>query len=282
MRRAVLEARPDAIIHEATALANMNDYKHFDRTFAQTNRLRTEGTDALLAAAREAGVGRFIAQSFASYRYIRTGSLIKTESDPLDPNPPKAMRVSHAALRHLEKAVVGADGIVLRYGGFYGAANDGLLEPIRKGWFPIVGKGGGITSFVHLDDAAAATVRALDHGKPGIYNIVDDDPAPLSEWLPALANVLDAKPPRHFPVWLTRLVAGDAVVTIATEGRGASNAKAKAELGWTPAIPAGDKDSWQPWRSGQGYRAARTPAGHGRTVRLLDSLGCSGRRLGRT
>ena len=248
VRRAVLEAEPDAIVHEATALANLDDFKHFDRTFAQTNRLRTEGTDALLAAAREAGVSRFVAQSFASYRHAREGGPVKTEDDPLDPNPVPAMRESVAAMAHLDQAVTDAGGIALRYGLFYGAANDGLVEPVRKRQFPIIGDGEGVSSFIHLDDAAAATVLALEYERPGIYNIVDDEPAPLREWLPVLAEVLGAKPPRRFPRWLARLLAGEAVAMMGTEARGASNAKAKRELGWEPRYSS--------WR--QGFVAAYT------------------------
>jgi nucleoside-diphosphate-sugar epimerase len=242
VRKAVLEAEPDAIAHEATALANMRFTRNFDRGFAMTNRLRTEGTDALLAAAREAEVPRFVAQSYASARYARVGGMVKTEEDPLDPDPLPSTRESHAAMRHLDAAVADAGGIVLRYGGFYGAANDGLLEPVRKRQFPIVGEGGGVTSFIHLDDAAEATVLALENGSPGIYHVVDDEPAAVREWLPVLASVLGAKPPRHVPRWLARLIAGDAAVMIGTESRGASNAKAKRELDWTPRHPS--------WREG--------------------------------
>jgi 2-alkyl-3-oxoalkanoate reductase len=242
VRKAVLASEPEAIVHQATALANLRFGRNLDRTFAQTNRLRSEGTDALLAAAREAGVQRFVAQSFASYRYAREGGPIKTEDDPLDPNPPANTEQAHAAMRHLEQAVTQAGGIALRYGGFYGAANDGLIEPVRKRMFPIVGDGSGILSFVHLDDAAAATVLALEHDGPAIYNVVDDEPAPVREWLPVLADALGAKPPRHFPRWLARLVAGEAAVVMGTESRGASNAKAKRELGWTLRYPT--------WREG--------------------------------
>jgi nucleoside-diphosphate-sugar epimerase len=233
VRKAVLEAAPDAIVHQATALANMRFSRNFDRGFAQTNRLRIEGTDALLAAAREAGVRRFVAQSFASALYARAGGPVKTEDDPLDPTPVRSMRETNAAMRYLDEAVTDAGGTVLRYGGFYGAANDGLVEPVRKRQFPIVGDGGGIFSFIHLDDAAAATVLALELDVAGVYNVVDDEPAPVREWLPVLANALGAKPPRHFPRWLARLFAGEAAVMIGTETRGASNAKAKRELGWT-------------------------------------------------
>jgi nucleoside-diphosphate-sugar epimerase len=242
VREAVAVARPDAIIHEATALSDLHDFKHFDRSFEQTNRLRTEGTDALLAAAREAGVRRFVAQSYASARYIRTGGPVKTEEDPLDPNPPAAMRETWAAMAHLEQAVTNAGGIALRYGTFYGAANDGLVGPVRRRQFPIIGDGGGVTSFIHLDDAAAATVLALDHEGPAIYNVVDDEPAALREWLPVLAKVLGAPPPRRVPRWLARLFAGGALVMMGTESRGASNAKAKRELGWTLRYPS--------WRQG--------------------------------
>jgi nucleoside-diphosphate-sugar epimerase len=242
VRKAVLEAEPDAIVHEATALADLRFSRNFDRGFAETNRLRTEGTDALLAAAREAGVRRFVAQSFASARYAREGGMVKTEDDPLDPTPVPTTRETNAAMRHLDEAVTGAGGIALRYGGFYGAANDGILEPVRKRQFPIVGDGGGVSSFIHLDDAAAATVLALEHDGAGIFNIVDDEPAPVREWLPVLANVLGAKPPRHFPRWLARLFAGEAAVMMGTESRGASNAKAKRELAWTPRHPS--------WRQG--------------------------------
>ena len=246
VRKAVLEAQPDAIVHEATALANLTDFKHFDRSFAQTNRLRTEGTDALLAAAREAEVHRFIAQSYASARYERVGGPVKTEEDPLDPDPVPAMRETIAAMRYLDETVTAAGGIALRYGGFYGAPDDGMVDAVRRRLFPIVGSGEGVSSFIHVEDAAAATVLALDHDGPAIYNVVDDEPAPIREWLPELATVLGAKPPRHVPRWLARLFAGDAVVMMGTESRGASNAKAKRELGWTPRYSS--------WR--QGFMAA--------------------------
>jgi nucleoside-diphosphate-sugar epimerase len=233
-------------VHQATALKGASDLKHFDRTFAQTNRLRTEGTDALLTAARNGGVSRFVAQSYAGWPYARAGGPAKTEEDPLDPEPAAEMRETLAAIRHLEAAVMEEAGIALRYGGFYGSPDDPQLELVRKRQFPIVGDGGGVWSFVHLEDAASATVLALERGNPGIYNIVDDDPAPVREWLPALAAVLGAKPPRKIPRWLARLVAGESGVVLMTEGRGASNAKAKAELGWTLHYPS--------WR--QGFPAA--------------------------
>jgi nucleoside-diphosphate-sugar epimerase len=242
VRSTVLEAEPDAIVHQATALANVRFSKNLDRSFAQTNRLRTEGTDALLAAAREAGVTRFVAQSFASMRYAREGGWVKTEQAPLDSSPVAGTHETNAAMRYLDETVTDAGGIALRYGGFYGAANDGLIEPVRKRQFPIVGDGSGVSSFIHLDDAAAATVLALEHAGPAIYNIVDDEPTPVREWLPVLAEALGAKPPRHFPVWLARLFAGEAGVMLGTESRGASNAKAKRELGWTLHYPS--------WRQG--------------------------------
>ena len=246
VRKAVLETEPEAIVHEATALANVRFARNLDGPFKETNRLRTEGTDALLAAARDGGVGRFVAQSFASMRNVRQGGMVKTEDDPLDPNPLPGMRESSAAMRHLEEVVTAAGGIALRYGGFYGADNDGLVGPVRKRQFPIVGDGGGYLSFIHLDDAAAATVLALEHDGPAIYNVVDDEPAPVHEWLPAMAAALGAGPPRHVPVWLGRLLAGELAVLMGTEARGASNAKAKCELGWTLRYPS--------WR--QGFVAA--------------------------
>lgn len=246
VREAVAAARPDAIVHEATALAGLSDFRRLDRSFAETNRLRTEGTDALLVAAREAGVGRFVAQSFAGWPYAREGGPVKTEKDPLDPAPVPAMRETHGAIRHLEEAVVGTGGLALRYGGFYGSPDDAQLEPVRKRRFPIVGGGRGVWSFVHLDDAAAATVLALERGDPGVYNVVDDEPAPVREWLPALAAAIGAAPPRRIPRWVGRLAAGEPVVMMMTEARGASNAKAKRELGWTLRYPS--------WR--QGFPAA--------------------------
>jgi nucleoside-diphosphate-sugar epimerase len=269
VRQAVLENEPEAIVHEATALADAVWSRDFDKAFARTNELRTKGTEALLAAAREAGVRRLVAQSFASYRYVREGGPVKTEDDPLDPTPPANAVESWAAMDDLDRTVTEAGGIILRYGAFYGAANDGLIEPIRKRQYPLVGDGGGITSWIHLDDAAAATVLALEHDGPAIYNIVDDDPAPVREWLPVAVQALGAKPPRHFPAWLARLFAGEAAVVMSTDARGASNAKAKRELGWTPRYPS--------WREGfpavysalavadgpKPHPAARTSHSHG-------------------
>jgi 2-alkyl-3-oxoalkanoate reductase len=242
VRKAMLENEPEAIVHQATALGNAKWGRNFDKTFARTNELRTGGTDALLAAAREAAVRRFVAQSFASYRYARDGGPVKTENDPLDPSPPANGQQSFAAMAYLDRTVTEAGGIALRYGLFYGAANDGLIEPVRKRQYPIIGDGGGITSWIHLEDAAAATVLALEQDGPGIYNIVDDEPAPVREWLPVFAQALGAKPPRRFPTWLARLFAGETAVVMGTDARGASNAKAKRELGWTPRYPS--------WRKG--------------------------------
>lgn len=246
VREVVLAAAPDAIVHEATALSNMRFSRSLDRSFAVTNRVRTEGTDALLAAAKEAGVRRFVAQSFASFRYAREGGPVKTEDDPLDPAPPRMARETNAAMRHLDEAVTAAGGIALRYGGFYGPADEGLTRLVRKRQYPIIGSGTGVSSFVHLDDAAAATVRALEYDQPAVFNIVDDEPAEMRDWLPALARVIGAKPPRRVPLWLARVIAGDGMVTMAMQSRGASNAKAKAELGWTPRYSS--------WRDG--FRAA--------------------------
>jgi nucleoside-diphosphate-sugar epimerase len=245
---AIVAARPDAIVHQLTALADLSSLRDFDGAFALTNRLRTEGTDNLLTGAREVGARRFVAQSFAGWPYARSGGPVKTEDDPLDPHPVPSMSKTLAAIRRIEQTVTQADGIVLRYGGFYGpgtgmAPGGDQVEMIRKRRFPIVADGGGVWSFVHIDDAAAATLAALERGAPGaIYNVVDDDPAPVREWLPALAAAADAKPPRRLPRWLARIAAGESVATMMTEIRGASNAKARRELGWQTAHPS--------WREG--------------------------------
>jgi nucleoside-diphosphate-sugar epimerase len=244
--QAVMRAEPEVLIHQLTSLSGFTDFKHFDRAFAVTNRLRTEGTDNLLVAARAAGVRRFIAQSYGGWNYERTGGMVKTEEAPLDPHPPAAQRESLAAIRHLETAVMGAgelEGVVLRYGGFYGPgtslSRDGeASELVRKRKFPIVGGGTGMWSFAHIDDAAAATVAAVDRGAPGIYNVADDEPAQVSAWLPALARELGAKPPQRIPTWLGRIVAGEVVVSMMTQIRGISNAKAKRELEWAPRYPS--------------------------------------------
>ena len=240
--RAVAEAEPEAIVHELTALGGGINMRRMARSFELTNRLRTEGTDHLLSAARAAGVRRFLAQSFAGWPYARTGGAIKSEEDPLDPSPPAQMRPILEAIRYLERAVMTADwteGIVLRYGGFYGpgtslAPGGEQLEPIRRRRFPIVGDGGGMMSIVHVADAADATALALERGAPGIYNVVDDDPVPAREFLTVVSEELGVGKPRRVPRWIGRLLAGEAAVTMMTEGRGASNEKAKRELGWEP------------------------------------------------
>jgi nucleoside-diphosphate-sugar epimerase len=251
---AVARARPDVIVHQLTAIRAL-DTRHFDRGFALTNRLRTEGTDHLLSAGQAVGVRRFVAQSVAAYgMYARTGGSVKTEEDPLDPSPAPGMQPGLAAIRHLEQAVLGAEwteGIVLRYGAFYGPgtslmAGEEQFELVRKRKFPLVGDGGGVWSFIHVADAAEATVAAIEHGHRGVYNVVDDDPAPVAEWLPALAQTLGAKKPMRVPRFIGRLFAGEAGVVMMTEIRGASNAKARRELAWAPAHPS--------WR--QGFAAA--------------------------
>lgn len=250
--RAVGDSAPDVVVHQLTALSGSLDPRHFDRDFAATNRLRTEGTDHLLAAARAAGVRRFVAQGFAGWPAARIGGPVKTEDAPLDDDPPAPFRRTLAALRHLEDAVTGAEwteGLVLRYGGFYGPGTSLALDPVgdqvegvRDRKFPLVGDGAGVWSFIHVDDAAAATVAALERGGRGVYNVVDDDPAPVRDWLPALADAVGAPPPRRMPRWLARILAGEAVTVMMTEVRGASNQKAKRALGWQP--------SYESWRRG--------------------------------
>ena len=243
--RAVAEAEPDAIIHEMTALSSAPDFRHFDRWFARTNRLRTEGTEHLLAAARATGVGRFVAQSFTGWSNARTGSWIKTEDDPLDPAPLPEQRETLAAIQTLEKLVLDAplEGIVVRYGGLYGpGSSDTIAAILKKRMFPVIGSGAGIVSSTHVDDAAAGTLAAVERGRRGIYHIVDDEPAPARVFIPAIAEALGAPKPLHIPAWLGRLLAGDVVVTMMTEARGSSNAKAKRELGWQPI--------WPSWRDG--------------------------------
>jgi nucleoside-diphosphate-sugar epimerase len=238
----VLKAEPEGIVHQATALADARFGKNLDKTFASTNRLRTYGTDALLAGAKAVGARRFVAQSFASYRYAPVGGPAKTEDDPLDADPMPTARETNAAMAHLDKVVADAGGMALRYGGFYGADNDGLVPMVRRRFYPLIGNGNGITSWIHLEDAAAATVLALESDLSGIFNVVDDDPAPMREWLPALAAALGAKRPRRMPIWLARLIAGKGMVMMADECRGAINAKAKKELGWVLRYPT--------WREG--------------------------------
>jgi nucleoside-diphosphate-sugar epimerase len=247
---AVAKAEPDVVVHQMTALAVHFDLRRVDRFFAMTNRLRTEGTDILLAAAHSAGVRKVVAQSFAGWPYARVGGPVKTEEDPLDPTPPPRLRSTLDAIRHVESAVLNArdmDGVVLRYGGFYGpqssiSPNGEIVTMVRKRRFPIVGDGAGVWSFVHLDDVATATAAAIERGTPGIYNIVDDEPARVADWLPALAAAVGAKPPRRLPVWLGRLAVGPQGVAMMTSIRGASNAKAKRELGWQLIHPS--------WREG--------------------------------
>ncbi|HET6507174.1 MAG TPA: NAD(P)-dependent oxidoreductase [Baekduia sp.] len=246
---AVAGAEPEVIVHQMTALAGTPDLRHFDRTFASTNRLRTEGTRHLLEAARAAGTRRVIAQSFTGWPFAREGGPVKDEDAPLDGAPPRAQRETLAAIVECERLVGQAAGVVLRYGGFYGpgtslSADGGeVTEAVRKRRFPIVGDGGGVWSFTHIEDAARGVVATLGDDAPaGTYAIVDDDPAPIRAWLPALAEALGAKPPRHVPLWLGRLAAGEVPAVLMTESRGASNARAKAVLGWEPR--------WPSWRAG--------------------------------
>ena len=240
-RRAVLDAvkaaQPEVIVHQMTALASMSSFRNFDKEFAVTNELRTRGTDYLLEAARDAGTRRFIAQSFVGWNNARTGGPVKTEDDPLDPDPVPATRQSMAAIKHVEETVPGAvpEGLVLRYGPFYGhGASDNLVDVVRKRQMPVVGGGTGIWSFCEITDAAAATAAAVTRGAPGIYNIVDDEPAPAAEWVPFLARCTGAEAPREIPASLGRQLAGEFLVAQMTVARGSSNAKAKRELGWTP------------------------------------------------
>lgn len=250
IRHVVQAAKPDVIVHEMTDLNAASDLRDFDRGFAVTNRLRTEGTDHLLAAARDSGVKRLVAQSFCGWPFARLGGAVKSEEDPLDDAPPQQLRRSLDAIRHVENAVSqsgGLDGIVLRYGAFYGSDtglfDNAFIGQIERRRVPLIGSGDGWWSFVHTADAAAATALAIERGQAGgVYNIVDDQPAPVREWLPALAATLRAKPPRHVPAWLARLVAGEHLVVMMTQARAGSNAKAKRELGWQPRYPT--------WRQG--------------------------------
>jgi nucleoside-diphosphate-sugar epimerase len=251
---AIGEAEPDVVMHQLTALAHVRSIRNFRRAFAQNARLRSTGTDILLSASRAAGVRRFVAQSYAGFLLAGNGdrAALLSEQDALDADPPAAFREILAADRHLEAAVTGAswtEGIVLRYGVFYGPGTAISTQPagaqsemVRRGWFPVVGSGSGRTSFIHIDDAATATIAAIERGRRGIYHITDDEPAPFAEWLPGLAAALGARPPRRVPRWVGRLLAGQAAAVMMTEGRGASNAKARQELGWQPAYPS--------WRQG--------------------------------
>jgi nucleoside-diphosphate-sugar epimerase len=263
--RAVTRAGAEVVIHHMTGLTGMKSLKKFDREFALTNRLRTEGTRILVQAAQAAGARRIVAQSYGSWNYERTGTALKTEEDPLDPNPPVNQRETLAAIQELETAVLRADGIegiALRCANFYGpgtgfALDGDLVELVRKRRLPVVGDGAGVWSFVHVDDVATATIAAIERGAPGLYNVVDDEPAPVAEWLPELARALGAKPPRRIPVWLGRMAIGEVGVSMMTQSRGTSNAKARRVLGWQPR--------YKSWR--EGFRTALgdlpLPAGSG-------------------
>jgi 2-alkyl-3-oxoalkanoate reductase len=248
---ALIQAEPEVVVHELTALTGFTDFRKFDESFVATNRLRTKGTDHLLEGIRRLPVRRIVAQSYGGPGFLaRTGGPVKTEDDPFDPDPPAALRRAVQAVRYLERAVLdteGVQGTVLRYGGFYGPGTSlgeggAYLEAVRRRQFPIVGGGTGVWSFIHIDDAATATLAAIERGRMGVYNIVDDDPAPVAEWLPALAAAIGAKPPRRVPAWLARLLVGEHGVVMMTQSRGAVNAKAKRELGWTLRYPS--------WRTG--------------------------------
>jgi nucleoside-diphosphate-sugar epimerase len=239
---AIVTAEPEVVVHQMTALAGVTDFRNWDKAFAVTNRLRTEGTDHLLEGARAAGARRVVAQSFGNWNYERRGGPVKTETDPLDPDPPPTMRRTLEAIRHVETVVTrnaAFEGIALRYANLYGPgtsfASDGeIVTQVRRRRLPVVGDGGGVWSFVHVDDAAAATLAAIEHGEPGVYNVADDEPASARIWVPALADAVGAKAPRRVPAWLARLAAGEAAVSMFTEIRGADNDKAKRELWWAP------------------------------------------------
>jgi 2-alkyl-3-oxoalkanoate reductase len=250
VKEAVAAAAPEVVVHQLTAIPDAVNPRRLDRDFAETNRLRTEGTDYLLEAARAAGARRFVAQSFAAWAYARTGGPIKIEDDPIETDPPASVRETLAGILHVERAVAGAsdlEGIALRYGGFYGpgtsiAEGASMLDMIRRRLLPIVGSGGGIWSFIHVDDAASATVAAIERGAPGIYNIADDEPAAVAQWLPALAETLGGPRPRRVPAWLARPLIGEAGIAMMNDVRGASNEKAKRELDWKPVFAS--------WREG--------------------------------
>lgn len=249
LKDAVVASEPEVVVHELTAIPPAFDMRRFAQAFATTDRLRTEGTDNLIEAARAVGARRIVAQSFAAWSYERRGGPVKTEEDPPDADPPEGVRRTVEALGHLERAVTGSglEGLVLRYGWFYGpgssiAVDGSIVELVNRRRFPIVGPGGGVWSFAHLDDVAMATALAVERGAPGVYNIADDEPAPVREWLPVLAGAIGAPKPRRVPVWLARLLVGELGVTLMTEIRGVANDKAKRELGWTLRYPS--------WRRG--------------------------------
>jgi nucleoside-diphosphate-sugar epimerase len=249
---AVRAASPEVIVHQMTALADLRSLRNFDRVFAATNELRTKGTDNLLAAAAAAGTRRMVAQSYTGWPNERTGGPVKTENDPFDPRPLPSTRQSLAAIRHIEQAVPAGlpEGIALRYGSFYGpGASEPLLDLVRKRQLPVIGGGTGIWSFIQTSDAAAATVAAVERGAPGVYNIVDSDPAPVAEWLPYLAGIIGAKPPLRVPAWLGRALAGELVAAQMTSVRGSSNEKARKELGWEPRY-ASWREGFHAWVSG--------------------------------
>jgi nucleoside-diphosphate-sugar epimerase len=243
---AVADFHPEVILHEMTDLGGL-DMRTFAKDFEATNRLRTQGTDHLLEAGRAAGIRRFIAQSYAGWPFARSGSRVKTEDEPLDPEPAAAMRTAFEAIQHCEGATLAADwteAIVLRYGSFYGPGTgldlDGeQLALVRKRRWPLIGKSEGVWSFIHIADAAEATLAAIERGTRGIYHIVEDDPPTAAEWLPVVAARLGAPPPLRVPKWLGRILGGEAATVVMTEIRGASNAKAKRELAWQP------KHSWR-------------------------------------
>jgi nucleoside-diphosphate-sugar epimerase len=264
MMQAVTQARPEVVIHQMTGLTGVKSLKKFDDEFSLTNRLRTEGTDYLIEAARAAGAKRIIAQSYGNWTYERTGTGLKNEDDPFDSDPPTNQRRSLEAIRYLESTVTGAvgmEGVVLRYANFYGpgtafALDGDIVKLVRGRRLPIIGDGAGVWSFIHVDDAAAATMLAIERGQPGIYNIVDDEPSPVAVWLPELARAIGATPPRHVPVWLGRLVAGEVGVSMMTQIRGTSNTKAKSKFSWQLRYK-----SWRDgFRTGLGDIALPKPA----------------------
>ena len=262
--QAVARAEPEVVIHQMTALTGIKSFKRFDDEFELTNRLRTEGVDHLLEAARACRARRVIVQSFGNWNYERTGDRLKTEEDPLDPSPPANQRRSLDAIRYQERAVLEAEeleGIALRVSNFYGpgtgfALDGDLVRLVRKRRLPIVGAGSGVWSFIHVDDVATATMAAIGHGESGICNVADDDPSPVAVWLPELAKAVGVKPPWHVPVWLGRLAIGEVGVSMMTQIKGASNAKAKRELAWTPRYR-----SWRDgFRTGLGELPIAVPA----------------------